>query len=284
MARSFRFFIDRLFRRGQLDGEMQEEFRFHLKARAADLERSGLPAEEAYRRAHLEFGPAAHYEEECREARLAHYMHQIAGDLRYAARMLRKSRGFNAVAVLTLALGIGANTAIFTVVNSVLLEPLPFRDPGRLVLVKESVPKAFDQLLDVPAPDVLEYQAKTHSFEKVAGYRPDLYELSGSGSPESVLGLRSTSSLLAVLGAAPQWGRNFTADEDQRGEKVVLISYALWQRHFAGNPGALGRTLNLDRVPYTIIGIMPQGFESVAGHRPANTAGRPVGADVIHPA
>jgi predicted permease len=183
-------------------------------------------------------------------------------DVRYGVRMLVKSPGFTAVAIITLALGIGINTAIFTVVNAVLLEPLPFRDPSRLVLIKEVLPKFSNRPMDVPAPDVLTYQAQNHSFEAVAGYRPDRYELSGgSGVPVSVLGVRSTAALMKVLGVNPQLGRNFTAAEDTSGQKVVLISYGLWQGRLGGDPHVLGRTLNLDRVPYTIVGVMPQWFE-----------------------
>src|SRR6266404_3785109 len=188
-------------------------------------------------------------------------MEAVLRDLRFALRMLVKAPGFAVVAILTLSLGIGANTAIFTVVNAVLLEPLPFKDPERLVLVKEVIPKIGDRPVNVPAPDLAEFQAHNRSFAALAGYKPDQYELSGAGTPERARVFRSTASLLTVLGVAPQLGRNFTVAEDDGGAKVALLSHALWQRRFGGDPQALGRTINLDRTPFTIIGIMPEWFE-----------------------
>src|SRR5205085_4502056 len=130
---------------------------------------------------------------------------------------------------------------------------LPFPHPERLVMIKEVLTKISADRVNLAAPDLVEVAKSNRSFEAVAGFKPDAYEVSGGGAPEQVRGMRSTASLMTVLGVAPQLGRNFTVAEEDHGEKVVLISYALWQRHFAGDRSALGRTIRLDRTPYTIV-------------------------------
>jgi len=181
-------------------------------------------------------------------------------DLRYAARMLRKDLGFALVAALTLAIGIGATTAMFTVVNGVLLKPLPYRDAERLVLIRERLPKIGPQPLSNPAPDVLRYQAQTHSLEGVAGYQTQPFDLVANGTPERITGGRVMWNTFPLLGVQPILGRTFTADEDQPDKHLAVISYAFWQRLFGGSREVLGKTLNLDRNLYTLVGVMPPGF------------------------
>jgi putative ABC transport system permease protein len=172
-----------------------------------------------------------------------------------------KNPGFMTVAVLTLALGIGANTAIFSVVNAVLINPLPYADPNRLVLVKEVLAAIGSQPVTVSAPDIAQIDKQNRVFDGVAGFRVWSYELSGQGgSPERVIGERVGYNLFSVLGVAPIIGRTFTAQEDQPGQTVAILSYGLWQRHFGGDRDVAGKTIQVDRQPYTVVGVMPQSL------------------------
>jgi len=181
--------------------------------------------------------------------------------LRFAVRMLSKKPSFTVVAILTLALGIGATTAMFSAVNGVLLSPFPFADPDRIVTIKNQIPKLGPTPFSVPAPDVLTYQRETKSFTDVAGYRENTYDLTGQGEPRKVQGARITSNVLSVLGTAPRLGRNFTADEDRVGnERVVILGHRIWRSLFASDPNILGKSIMLDRQPYTIVGVMGKDF------------------------
>jgi predicted permease len=188
-------------------------------------------------------------------------METLRQHLRFAVRILSKNPSFTIIAVLTLALGIGATTAMFSVVNGVLLSALPFADPDRLVTIKNQIPKLGPTPFSVPAPDVLTYQREAKSFTDVAGYREVTYDLSGQGEPRKVQGARLTSNVLSVLGAAPMLGRNFTPEEDRIGnESVVILSYRTWRSLFASDPNVLDKTITLDRRPYTVVGVMGKDF------------------------
>ncbi len=182
-------------------------------------------------------------------------------DLRYAVRLLARQRVFTLLALATLALGIGANSAIFAVVNAVLLRPLPFRDPGRLVLIEEVIKKLSQDGMAVTPSDLIEYQRSSHSFESVAGYTPTSMDLTGAGSPERLQGLRVSADIFPVLGVSPLVGRGFTRAEDHPDSGVAVISYRLWQRRFGGDPGVVGRVVDFDRKPTTIIGVLPKDVE-----------------------
>jgi putative ABC transport system permease protein len=188
-------------------------------------------------------------------------METFLQDIRYGFRILRKSPGFTAVAVLTLALGIGANTTIFSVVNAVLLRPLPFPDSSRLALLYEGFPTLGFAKFGFSAPDLQEYQKAQRSFLGLAAYQNKDYELSGAGEPQRITGARVTANLFSVLGVAPLLGRSFSAAEDQPGHALAVISYGLWQSKFGKAGDVIGRTINLDRVPYTIVGVMPAEFQ-----------------------
>jgi predicted permease len=187
-------------------------------------------------------------------------MHMLIQDLRYAVRRLSKSPGFTVTALLTLALGIAATTSIFSVVEAVLLRPLPFRDPDRLVLIKENVNK-LGAPSDLAAPDVLTFAHDARGFEGVGGFERNAMELSGLGEPMRITTARLTGGVFSVLGVSPVLGRGFTEDEDDHGQPVALIGYSLWQGRFNADPRILGRHIDLDRKPYTIIGVMPSEFE-----------------------
>jgi len=181
--------------------------------------------------------------------------------VRFAVRILSKNPSFTTIAVLTLALGIGPTTAMFSVLNGVLLSPFPFADPDRLVTIKNQIPKLGPTPFSVPAPDVLTYQRETKSFTDVAGYQESTYDLTGLGEPRKVAGARLTSNVLPVLGVAPMLGRNFTPDEDRIGnEKVVILSYRMWRNLFASDPHVINKPITLDRQPYTVVGVMGRDF------------------------
>lgn len=192
-------------------------------------------------------------------------------DLRIAVRHLRKSPGFSATAVLMLAFGIGATTAIFSIVEGVLLRPLPFPQPERLVSLGDMIEGADvggSGGAGVTVPDIRNYTRDTHSFENLGGYTQPSYELSGIGEPAQVLAGRMTGEVFPALGVAPLMGRVFTREEDEHGELVTVISYAMWQNRMHGDAQVLGKKILLDRKPYVIIGVMPRQFEFplVPGH------------------
>jgi putative ABC transport system permease protein len=186
-------------------------------------------------------------------------------DLNIAVRQLAKTPGFTLTAVLMLALGIGATTAIFSIVEGVLLRPLPFPEPDRLMTVGESLDgtnrDAPGQVGGVTAPDVRNYTAETHSFTSLGGYREDRLELSGVGDPAMILAGRMTYGVFPALGVTPLLGRFFTQQEDEGQQPVALLSYGTWQSRFHGDPHILGTKMLLDRKPYVVIGVMPAEFE-----------------------
>jgi putative ABC transport system permease protein len=182
-------------------------------------------------------------------------------DLRYGARMLLKSKGFTAVAVLTLVLGIGANTAIFSVVNAVLLRPLPFPEPERIVRLWESHPPTNLPRFSAAFPNFLDWRSQNHVFTQMAAYREDGFNLQAGAETNRVNGTRVTVDFFSVLGVKPAAGRNFTPQEDAPGgERVVILSHALWQQSFGGDPQLVGQQLKVDGQPHTVVGIMPPGF------------------------
>src|SRR5580692_989583 len=180
-------------------------------------------------------------------------------DVRYAFRLLAKSPAFTAIAILTLALGIGANTAIFTVVNAVLLRPLPFQDPSRLVIVAEKSPYP---TISTSYQNWLDWRDQSHSFESVEATRPSTIALTGGGQPERLTSQNMTAGIFPLLGVKAILGRTFLPEEDRSGgNPVVLISYGLWQRRFGGSQEIIGRNVDLDSQPYTIVGVLPSGFQ-----------------------
>jgi predicted permease len=181
-------------------------------------------------------------------------------DLKYGVRMLRKSPAFTLIALLTLAIGIGANTAIFSVVNTVLLRPLPYKNPDRLVMLWQ-ISSIFGRG-GASAPEYLDYRDRNRVFRNIGAYDSLSFNLTGSREPLRVKAARVTASLFDVLGVSPLFGRAITREEDQAGApKVVVLGYSLWRDQFGSNPNILGTTINLDAQPYTVIGIMPPSFK-----------------------
>ena len=190
-------------------------------------------------------------------------------DLRYAFRMLLKGPGFTAVAVLTLALGIGANTAIFSVVNAALLRPLPYAQPERLITLGETRQQSTYPFPNTSHPDFLDWKQESKSFDSIAGYGYDNVTLLGNGSPENIDVSRVTSNFFATLGTPPVLGRDFLPGEDEKdGAKVVILTNAFWKGHFGGNPGVLGQTMRLNGIGHTIVGVLPANFEFAPAGNP----------------
>jgi hypothetical protein len=180
-------------------------------------------------------------------------------DMRYGVRSLRKTAGFTLVAVLTLALGIGANTAIFTVVNAVLLRPLAFKDPSRVVMVREKSPYP---TFSTSYENYKDWRDESHSFESMQASCLAGMTLTGMGEPELLAARYTTAGFFPLLGVTPIAGRNFLPEEDRaEGAPVAIISYALWQRRFGGSADWMGKTIDLSSKPYTLIGVLPQGFQ-----------------------
>ncbi len=257
---SLRTVLDFVFRRPRVEQEMEEELQSHLLTRADDLERQGLARAEAERQARIEFGGYQRYKEECREALGSRLLGELIADVRYGLRMLRKNTGFTVAAVLTLALGIGVNAAVFSVVSAVLLHPLPYSDPDRLVWITEFWPRLNNTV--VPSPDFLNWTAQNQVFESVAAYGGfGELNLSGSGEPERIDGIGVTWNFFPMLGVRPALGRGFLPEEDRPGgPPVVLLSHSLWRRRFHSDPNLVGKVITLDEKGYTVIGIMPDSF------------------------
>ncbi len=187
-------------------------------------------------------------------------MNSLLRDFRYALRRLRLTPGFTSIAIITLALGIGANSAIFTVINAVLLRALPFRDPGKLVLLSESIPQF--PILSVSYLNYVDWRSQSHSFTEVSAVRNFSMTMTGTGDPERLPAQMANANLFHLLGVDPLRGRTFSADEDKFGAAgVALISNGLWQRRFGGDEKVLGQPLTLDNKPFTIIGVLPAGFQ-----------------------
>ncbi len=243
-----------------VDHELNEELRAHVDLLTERKLREGINAEQARREALLEVGGIEQVKERVREVRTGRPLEDLAHDLRYAFRGLRKNRGFTAVAVLTLALGIGANTAIFTVINTVLLRPLPYEQPDRLVVLMETVS---ERPVGVSYPNFVDWRNQTTALENVAAVRTrESFNLTGAGESERLAGRLVSANFLTTLGVKPIRGRDFLAEEDQPGAKpVVIISHALWQRRFGGDESIIGKQLTLSNQQFTVIGITPPDFQ-----------------------
>lgn len=192
--------------------------------------------------------------------RQTNWIHHVAQDLRYGFRMLTHNPALTVVGLITLGVGIGVNTAIFSIVDATLLRPLPFRDASRLVLVYEGIPAMGYPKLGFSAPDFAVFAREQKSFVAVGAYRNENVDISGQGEPERVVAARVSSSLLPMLENAPLMGRTFAQAEDVPGQNVTILSYGLWRNHFAGDPYIIGKAIRIDRQPHTIIGVMPRDF------------------------
>lgn len=242
---------------------MDAEVRFHIETLAEDLMTNGVPREEALRKARIEFGGVERVKEECREARGISIFETLWVDTRYGLRTLRKSPGFTGVAVLTLALGIGANTAIFSYIDAWLIKPLPYAQAERL-MVFDSHDKKSGRTAEyiTSTASFLDFQKQNASFDQTALWAGWAFNLTGNGAPELVDSTRVSWNYFDVLGAKPLLGRTFAADEDQPGSgHVAILAEGLWKSRYGGDRNIIGRTITIEAEPYTVVGVMPTTFQ-----------------------
>ena len=261
--RSISHRIRNLFRKDKVELETDQELRFHLERQIAQNIAAGLPPEDARRAAFVEFGGLEQYKEDCREARGVNHIESLMADLHYGFRSLRKNPGFTIVSVLTLALGIGANAAIFSMVNALLLHPYNFQNLDSLVRVWEDrgIDEGYDARYIAPA-DALDLSSNNNIFDGFTTYAMQSFGLGKEGNVQPVLGCRVSSNFFDVLSVSPAAGRLFFATEAQPGaNQVAILSYGSWQRRFGGDPQLLSKTISLNNRTYTIVGIMPKDFD-----------------------
>jgi len=265
VVRHFYTLCRNIFRKERVDEELEEEIRSYVELVAAEKVRCGMPREEALRVARRDLGGVEQVKESVRDIRIGVSMDTFIQDLRYALRTLAKNPAFFAVAALTLALGIGANTTIFTVVNGVLLKPLPYPEPDRLVMLFEK--QLSNGTLGTVAPaNFFDWREQSRSFEKLAAIDPyPDFILSGAGEPLRLAGAAVSFDFFPLLRVRMAIGRSFLSEEDRPGQnQVVILSYATWLRNFAGRPDVVGRQIRLNNTGYTIVGVLPRDFSFVS--------------------
>ena len=250
-----------VFRRQRLEREMEEELRFHIERRAADLERSGLSPTEAARRARLEFGGRERCKEECREALGTQFLDQLTADLRFALRMLRRNPAFAAAAMLTLALGIGAATAIFNVADETLLSPLPLPEPQQLVAVY-SFDKKTAHYVSSSYPDFEDFSKRNRSFQHLSAYVRLPLNLTVGDSTGRISVEAVSADYFSILELPPLVGRAFGTEESESSSAapVAMVGEELWRNRFGGDKNLVGKTITLEGCPLTVIGIVPERY------------------------
>lgn len=250
-------------RKDRIEREMDEELRFYIHMRTQEnIHQRGMTDDQARRDAERRFGNFEHIKDLCRDVRGGGMLETLWQDVRFGSRMLVKNRAVTFVAVLALALGIGANTAIFSVVNTVLLKPLAYKNADQLVMVWEDATK-YGFPHNTPAPaNFIDWRDQSQTFEDMAAFADQSFNLTGTGEPERVVGQRVSTSLFPLLGVEPLLGRAFLPEEDNpAGNRVVMLSHGLWQRRFGSDKEIIGKTLNLNADVFTVVGVMPSSFQ-----------------------
>ena len=245
----------------ELDTQLDEELQFHLERDVEQNIKSGMTPDDARSAALKAFGGVDRSKEECRDARGVNLIENTLRDISFSVRVLLKSYAFTFVVVLTLALGIGANTAIFSFANGILLRPLPYPQSDRLVVINETFNQE-EGPMPVSYPNFLDWREQNTVFEDIAShFGTTRFALSGAGEPVEIRGSRITHGLMEILRISPQLGRTFTADEDRpEQDAVAILGYELWQKNFGGDPNILGKQIVLSNRSRTIVGVMPRGF------------------------
>ena len=249
-------------RRDRFDRELEEEMRFHLEMKAEENLAAGVSPEEARYVARRQFGNQTLLQEVSRDMWSFRFLETLAQDLRYGLRMSLKDKGFTIVAVFTLALGIGANTAIFSVVNALLLRPLPYRNPDQLVWITEFYTQPVIE--HVLASHFSAWSAENQTLAQIAAYAPDNLTLTGAGETERLDANHVSAQFFTLLGAQLPLGRNFLPAEDRPGgEPAAIISHSLWQRRFNSDRQIIGRSITLNNQGYTVVGVLPPDFRFI---------------------
>src|SRR6202041_2995332 len=251
-----------LFRRKAVEGEMKDELKLHFEQHVKKLIEAGMPREAAQRQARVEFGGDDQIKEECREARGLNLLETFGQDVRYGLRTLRKAPGFTAVAIITLALGIGANPAIFSYVNAWVIKPLPYPQVDRLMtFLAHDSKKGWSYRGIASDADFFDYQSQNTTFESLVPYSSEYFNLTGDGTPDRVIGGLVGWNFFQELGAKPLLGRTFLPNEnDPAASHVVILSRGLWESRFAADPRVIGRAVTIQGQTYTIVGVMPERF------------------------
>jgi predicted permease len=248
----------RFLRRSQVEEEMDEELQAHIQHRADDLQRSGVDRTEAERRARIEFGGHERFKEESREALGGNFLETLIKDVRFSLRVLRKSPGFTIVAVLTLALAIGANAMVFSILNALILRPLNVPEPESLYAIEHGS----DKSLVLSYPDYLDLRDRNRSFEDLAAYNNGQAGLDTGDNPSRAFVDEVTGNYFDVFGIQPYLGRFFHASDEQgpNSAPYIVLTYAYWHTHFHDDRGVVGRTVRLNKQPFTVLGVAPPGF------------------------
>ena len=262
LIRSLAVGLRAMFRRTKADAELDAELRDYLEAAVAEKTKDGMSREEAVRAARLEIGSADAVKEEVRAVGWETVLESFWQDIRFALRMMRKNPGFTAIAIITLALGIGANTAIFSVVNTVLLQPMPYKQADRLVMIwGENKARGYDLDL-VSYLDYVDWKSQNRVFERMGASTDEMFTMTGAGEPVALIGYQFSPDFFDVLGVPPLLGRTFAPDEDRPGTNhVAVLNYSLWNTRFGGDASIVGKTITLDGQSYTVIGVMPRTFQ-----------------------
>jgi len=263
----------RIFRHSEraraIQRDVDDELSFHLAMRQEKLRRAGLSTDDAHAIAHERFGDASRVRDElltidrqhAREVRMMEWIESVWSDFRYALRTLRRIPIFTSVATITLALGIGATTAMFTLVNSILLRPLPYPNADRLVRVIGSYPEKGLDTWGTSMQQIALYRDRATDFEAFTAFRGGSVTIRTDREPQRIPVMRVTSEFFKVIGVGPAIGRAFTADEDKpRQNNVLVLSYGAWQTRFGGKASVIGSTLEVDGQPMRVIGVMPRNF------------------------
>jgi predicted permease len=265
--------------RRRKEDELREELEFHVAEEASERQGQGLSTDEARWAASRDLGNRTLLRENVRALWSWRLVDQLSQDLRYSFRTLQKAPAFTATAVLTLALGIGANTAIFSIVDGVLLNPISYADPDRLVALYGTSRSANETKTSVSYPNLLDWQRDNQTFEALAGWRSGAFSLTGDGYPELVRGQQVSANIVSVLQVQPLLGRMFRAEEDRLGaEPVVVVGEGFWMRRFGADPNIIGRSITLNGKAHTVVGVLPQSVRILnSGAAPFNDVFTPLG-------
>src|ERR1700736_2206730 len=250
-----------LTRRRDFEEGMTEELRFHIEQYTDDLVRSGMSPEKAARHARIEFGSLNGVKEDCREERGLHLFDELRRQLSYAARLLRKAPGFTATALLTLAVCFGANLTIFAVIDSVLLRPLPFHEPDRLMMIFNTYPKAGVDRDGSSLTNYYERRSRIPAFASLSIYGYGTGVVGEPGSTERLQTMRASPDFFSTLGLGPAIGRTFTDEETtSETDHVAILSDTFWRQRYNADPNVIGRQIRVNSVPRTVIGVLPPPF------------------------